>query len=188
MGAPDQKKVIKMDKAAAESLFREYYARLCHYAFQFTGDAEQARDVAQESFVSYLAQQEQVSTHPAAVRNFLYTSVRNACLNLIRHHKVVEKFVQEQTAAAPVEAGAMQAIIRSEVLAAVHEALQSLPAECGRIVRLGYIEGLKNRQIAQLLNISVNTVKTQKQRGLQLLRLRLPPETYLLLLYMLTME
>jgi RNA polymerase sigma-70 factor (ECF subfamily) len=183
MGASN-KEFVRLNVTIAESLFREYYARLCHYAFQFTGDAEQARDIAQECFVSYLAQQPQVSDHPAAVRNFLYTSVRNACLNMLRHNKVVERFVQEQTSAAPeVEAGAIHAIIRTEVLAAIHDALQSLPEECGRIVRMGYIEGLKNRQIAEQLNISVNTVKTQKRRGLQLLKLRLPPETYLLLIY-----
>ncbi len=185
MGAP-HKGSERWDVTAAETLFRQFYARLCHYAFQFTGDAEQARDIAQEAFVGYLARQAEVSAHPDAIRSFLYTSVRHACLNAIRHHKVVEKFMQEQSAAAPVEAGAMQAIIRTEVLAAVHEALQSLPEECGRIVRMGYIDGLKNQQIARELNISVNTVKTQKRRGLQLLRLRLPPETYLLLLYLLT--
>lgn len=183
MGA-SQKGHVRLNITIAESLFREYYARLCHYAFQFTGDAEQARDIAQECFVSYLAQQAQVSDQPAAIRSFLYSSVRNACLNAIRHNKVVEKFVQEQVSRSPeVEAGAIHSIIRTEVLAAVHEALQSLPEECGRIVRMGYIEGLKNQQIAKMLNISVNTVKTQKRRGLQLLRLRLPPETYLLVIY-----
>ncbi|WP_208728449.1 RNA polymerase sigma-70 factor [Chitinophaga alhagiae] len=172
--------------STAEVLFREYYARLCHYAFQFTADAELARDIAQESFVSYLARQEEVSTHPAAVRNFLYTAVRNACLNTIRHNKVVEKFIQEQAAGAPgTEAAAINTIIRTEVLAAIHRALDSLPEECARIVRMGYIDGLKNQEIAKMLNISVNTVKTQKRRGLQLLRLRLPPEMYVLVAYML---
>lgn len=188
MGASD-KRSVRWNATAAETLFREHYARLCHYAFQFLGDAEQARDIAQEAFVGYFSRQEEVSAHPDAIRSFLYSSVRNGCLNALRHHKVVEKFVREQTAAAePADAGAMHAIIRSEVLAAIHDALQSLPEECGRIVRMGYIEGLKNQQIAELLNISINTVKTQKRRGLQMLRLRLPPETYLLVLYLLTLD
>ncbi|WP_343701436.1 RNA polymerase sigma-70 factor [Chitinophaga sp.] len=185
MGAP-RKATVKLNVTAAETLFREYYARLCHYAFQFTADAELARDIAQESFVSYLARQAEVSTHPSAVRNFLYSSVRNACLNTLRHNKVIEKFVQEQAAGAPeTETAAINAIIRTEVLAAIHQALESLPEECGRIVRMGYIDGLKNQEIARMLNISVNTVKTQKRRGLQLLRLRLPPETYMLVAYVL---
>lgn len=174
-------KPVKLSAPAAEALFREYYARLCHYAFQFTGDRELARDVAQEVFVAYLAQHDQVSAHPVAIKNFLYSSARNACLNKLRHDKVVQKFVRHQSEHPATESAAIHAIIRSEVLAAIHEALESLPEECRRIIRMGYIEGLKNKQIAELLEISINTVKTQKKRGLQLLRLRMPPEMYLLL-------
>lgn len=173
---------FRLKTSAAEALFREYYARLCYYAFQFVADREAARDIAQEVFVAYLLQQDEISAHPVAVKNFLYTAVRNACLNTLRHEKVVEKFVQQQAARPVTEAGAIHAIIRSEVLAQIHAALESLPEECRRIIRMGYIDGLKNKQIAALLDISINTVKTQKKRGLQLLRLRLPPEIYLLLL------
>jgi RNA polymerase sigma-70 factor (ECF subfamily) len=165
----------------AEELFREYYARLCHYAYQFTSDTESARDIAQEAFVIYLAEQEHV--HPAAIKNFLYTTVRNACLNTLRHDKVVDRFMQQQPAQPVEEAGAMHAIIKAEVLAQIYQALKSLPAECQRIIRMGYIEGLRNQQIADTLNISINTVKTQKKRGLQLLRLRLPPELYAILFF-----
>ncbi|MGX5816587.1 RNA polymerase sigma-70 factor [Chitinophaga lutea] len=173
----------KWNASMAETLFREYYARLCHYAFQFTRDAETARDVAQESFVTYLGRQDEVAEHPNAVRDFLYTTVRNACLNRLRHEKVVRRFEQEQAAASPTEEPrAMQAMIRSEVLAAIHGALDTLPEACARIVRMGYIDGLRNQQIAEALDISINTVKTQKRRGLEMLRLRLPPELYLVVL------
>lgn len=172
----------RMNTLAAEALFREYYTRLCHFAYQFTGEREAAKDIAQEAFVNYLAQQERVSDHPIAIKNFLYSSIRNACLNAQRHEKVVKKFAEQKAAEPDVEAGVIQAIIRSEVLGAIHQALQSLPEECQRIIRMGYIDGLKNKKIAELLDISINTVKTQKKRGLQLLRLRLPPELYMFFL------
>ncbi|SIN65116.1 RNA polymerase sigma-70 factor [Chitinophaga niabensis] len=170
--------VFRMNTLAAEALFREYYTRLCHFAYQFTGDKEAAKDIAQEAFVNYLAQQERVSDHPVAIKNFLYSSIRNACLNAQRHEKVVKKFAEQKAAEPAVDASVVQAIIKSEVSGAIHQALQSLPEECQRIIRMGYIDGLKNKKIAELLDISINTVKTQKKRGLQLLRLRLPPELY----------
>lgn len=76
-------------------------------------------------------------------------------------------------------------IIQSEVLAEVYQALATLPESCQRISRMSYLEGLKNEEIAVKLGITVNTVKTQKQRGLQLLRLRLNPEIFNLLLLLL---
>lgn len=172
----------RLSMQAAEALFGEYYTRLCHYAFQFTSDAESAKDIAQEAFVIYLAEQENVSSHPAAIRSFLYITVRNACLNSLRHDKVVDKYIQQQPVQPIEEAGIEHAIIKAEVLAQIHLALKTLPLECQRIIRMGYIEGLKNQEIADQLAISINTVKTQKKRGLQLLRLRLPSELYLLLI------
>jgi RNA polymerase sigma-70 factor (ECF subfamily) len=53
------------------------------------------------------------------------------------------------------------------------------------MLKLAFFEGLKNEQIALELGISINTVKTQKQRALQLLRLKLTDKTYLLLLFLL---
>ncbi|QJB32473.1 RNA polymerase sigma-70 factor [Chitinophaga oryzae] len=171
---------MQSDILEPASLFKAYYPRLCYFAFQFTGDKDQARDIAQEAFVSYLGQRAQVAPHPVAVKNFLYTSVRNACLNLLRHEKVVEKFAASQAAPPPDDTTVILTMIRSEVLGEINRVLQTLPEACQEVIRLGYIEGLKNQEIAHQLNISVNTVKTQKKRGLHMLRQRLDPEMYTL--------
>ncbi|MBO9728717.1 MAG: RNA polymerase sigma-70 factor [Chitinophaga sp.] len=165
----------KMEPAA---LFRTYYTRLCYFAFQLIGNQDQARDIAQEAFVSYLAQRDQVSDHPVAVKNFLYSSVRNACLNALRHEKVVEKFAAAQENMPTEDSTVMLSIIKSEVAGEIHRVLETLPEACQLIIRMGYIDGLKNQEIAAQLNISINTVKTQKKRGLYLLRQRLNPEIY----------
>lgn len=159
-------------------LFKAYYTRLCYFAFQFTGDKDQARDIAQEAFVSYLGQRGNVAPHPVAIRNFLYTSVRHACLNILRHEKVAEKFAAEQESRPQDDTTVILSMIKAEVFGEIYRVLQTLPEACQLIIRLGYIEGLKNQEIAQQLNISINTVKTQKKRGLHLLRQRLNPEIY----------
>jgi len=174
------KHFIQPEKGLAETLFKAHYTRLCYFAFRFTGDKDQARDIAQEAFVIYLQQQQQVSAHPVAVKNFLYTTVRNACLNTLRHEKVVEKFAAAQVEEVTDDTSVILAMIRSEVLGEIHRALQTLPEVCQRIIRMGYVDGLKNQKIAEQLGVSINTVKTHKKRGLQLLRLRLNPEIYTL--------
>ncbi|MEI3802379.1 MULTISPECIES: RNA polymerase sigma-70 factor [unclassified Chitinophaga] len=162
-------------------LFKTYYTRLCYFAFQFTGDKDKARDIAQEAFVSYLGQQGQVTAHPVAIKNFLYSTVRNACLNAIRHEKVVEKFAAAQEGMSENDPSVILTMIRSEVIGEINRALETLPEACQVIIRMGYISGLKNQEIADQLNISINTVKTQKKRGLHLLRQRLNPEIYAVL-------
>jgi RNA polymerase sigma factor (sigma-70 family) len=72
----------------------------------------------------------------------------------------------------------LQAIIRSEVLNEINLAIQKLPSSCQQIFRMGYLEGLTNPEIAETLSISINTVKTQKQRALKSIKTSLNPEIF----------
>jgi len=168
-----------------ESLFKEYYARLVHFSFQLVKDIATAEDIAQDAFIKYWHQRETVTANKVTVKSFLYVSVKNASLNLLRHQKVIKKTEDKLSLSIVDEKNIINNIIQSEVLAEVYQALATLPESCQRISRMSYLEGLKNQEIADALGVSVNTVKTQKQRGLQLLRLRLSPEIFNLLLLLL---
>jgi RNA polymerase sigma-70 factor (family 1) len=165
-----------------DALFSEFYNRLVYFSFQFVSDKDKAQDIVQDAFIKYWSQQQTVLPDKTAIKNFLYSTVRNASLNIIRHQKVVEGYVQLQGYAEPGEPSVMEAIIAAEVMAEVHAAVQSLPANYRLISEMGYLEGKKNREIADELDMSVNTVKKQKQRALQLLRMKLTPEMFIMLL------
>src|SRR4029077_16047444 len=106
-----------------------------------------------------------------SAKNFLYTTVRNAGLNVVRHGSVKKKFLDQQHKETADEPNILQEIIRAEVIGEIYRAIEQLPAGCRVIFTMGYIDGLKNAEIADQLGISINTVKTQKARALQLLRL-----------------
>ena len=120
-----------------------------------------------------------------AVKNFLYLSVKNACLNFLRHDLVEKKFAETQRETELVYDEALTQIIKTEAIVLIKEAIETLPEGCRNVLKLAFFEGLKNEQIALELGISINTVKTQKQRALQLLRVKLTDKTYLLLLFLL---
>ncbi|WEK18904.1 MAG: RNA polymerase sigma-70 factor [Candidatus Pedobacter colombiensis] len=160
-----------------EELFKDNYARLCHFAIQFLKDDDAAKDIVQEVFVTYWNMDGRPE-HDATVNAFLYASVRNACLNKLRRQKLEHSFLNDQEADPSEDAVALNSMIRSEVLAELHKVITTLPDNCQKIFRMGYLEGLKNPQIAAELGISINTVKTQKKRGLQLLKMRLNPDLF----------
>ena len=166
---------------AFEALFQKYFRALCHFAYQLVRDEALAKDLAQDAFVGYWNRRAEVASHEKAIRNFLYTSVRNASLNALRHEKIVHLYRSTQEAHPVDDVDIEHAVIQSEVLAHIYAAIESLPESCRRISRMGYLEGLKNREIADRLGVSVNTVKTQKKRGLELLRLRLDPKYFFFL-------
>jgi RNA polymerase sigma-70 factor (family 1) len=168
-----------MEELGFDTLFNEYFDRLVYFSWQIVNDKEQARDIAQDSFVKYWHQRESVLPNKTAVKNFLYSTVRNASLNNIRHSKIVEGYVQLHGTAEPAHPPVTDAIITAEVTAHIHAALQSLPASHREISILSFFEDKKNHEIADELDMSINTVKKQKQRALQLLRMKLSPELML---------
>lgn len=168
-------------EADVKNLFDEYYSRLVYFSCQITNNKPQAEDIAQDAFVNFWDNCHNVSNHPVAIKNFLYSTVKNASLNVIRHNKVAEQHINSQHDV-PVEEAVFHSIIRSEVLAEIHRAIAMLPGSCQQIFRMSYLDEMKNNQIADILGISVNTVKTQKQRALKVIRGHLSPELFALFL------
>lgn len=130
-------------------------------------------DITQESFIR-LWQKHDAFNCENSIKAFLYIITRNACLNFMKHWQRQQKN-KKQWAINWIESedDVLGSITRADTSNEVKAAVKKLPAECSRIMWMGYIEGLKNQEIAQQLCISVNTVKNQKSRGLNLLKKRI---------------
>ncbi|WP_345065234.1 RNA polymerase sigma-70 factor [Sphingobacterium thermophilum] len=157
------------------SLFDQLYDRLVFFAVQMIEDEDAAEDMVQESFVQLWKHIEEVQGNSIACKQYLYRSVKNQCLNFVRHAKVVEKYRSEaiKDKTSFIENAVVDSIIRAEVLSHVQLALDELPEHYRLISDLSYVEGKKNHEIADELGISINTLKKQKQKVLHLLRLKL---------------
>ncbi len=152
-------------------MFNTYYSRLCYYAYKIINNQESSKDIVQDVFLKYHSKPAEFSSE-LAIKNFLYLAVKNACLNFIRHDLVEKKFAENQVETALDQDQGLSHIIKTEALIAIKNAIEALPEGCRTVLKLAFFEGFKNEQIALELGISINTVKTQKQRALQLLRLK----------------
>jgi RNA polymerase sigma-70 factor (ECF subfamily) len=161
-----------------EQLFKDNYAGLCYFATQILNDAAVANDVVQETFIMYWNLKDEDKQKVGSVKGFLYQSVKNCCLNKLRREKIEQAYLKLQQAEPIEEAVALNLMIKSEVLSEINKILSSLPEGCQQVFRMGYLDGLKNQEIADALGISINTVKTQKKRGLQLIRTKLNPDFF----------
>lgn len=151
-------------------LFEKYYLRLCDFARRILRNEDLAEDIVQDVFVTFIERSELLHLKDATLRAYLYQSVKNACLNKLRKDKVIQRFESIHEFAIIDEEHALSALIHAEVIGEIHYALNKLPEGCQSVLRLGYFEGFNNPKIANVLNISINTVKSQKQRALSLLR------------------
>lgn len=174
--------LYKGEKDAFSFIFREYYAALCAFAEKLTGSRDHAEDIVEDVFMKVW--QKQLQFHDLLhLKNFLYKSTRNACLDHLRRTEhSLERQALFQQSQHQWESASDLLLIRTELYRSVYRAIDQLPEQCGKIVRMGYLEGRSNEEIAAFLGLSIQTVKNQKSRGISLLKLRLPPESFALFL------
>ena len=160
-----------------EILFHSFYPALCSFASTFKIKKEQAEDIVQEVFVSLWEKIENFENE-IAIKSYLYTSVKNKCLNLLEHEKVIQKHIDQSKNELLNSSNINNKIIEEETHRLIYNAINKLPTSCRNILLLS-INGLKNNEIAEELNISVNTVKTQKKIAYKNLKIKLK-DIYLL--------
>jgi RNA polymerase sigma-19 factor, ECF subfamily len=158
---------------ALQSLLKQFYNPLCLFAERLLADRAAAEDIVGESFIKLWNKRTDFETMQN-IKAFMYITVRNACLNHLKQAKR-ESLNQKQLAylTSEKEEFVLNEMIRAEVLKEIMREIDKLPEQCGKVLKLGYLEGLKNQEIADMLKISVHTVKNQKARAIQLLKIRL---------------
>ena len=158
------------DEQVFAYFFKQWYAGLCFFCNSIVKDNPQAEDLVQEAFVK-LWQRRDTFTEVKGIKNFLFRVVRNAAIDWLRHKQYTGK--QEIKVAyeqAIDELPVLHAMIQSEVLNSLYQAIEKLPPECRKIFKMLYVEGKNYQQIAEELKLSVNTIRNQKATGVKLLR------------------
>lgn len=156
---------------AFHELFREFYQALVIFAMRYGATQSEAEDTVQELFIAIWEREEEFFSY-RSFRVFLYHSVRNSCLNQIKHRKVKEKFLNYTSVHAEESLEGDPEMLEEELYRHLFNAVDELPARCREIFLL-HLDGKKNEEIAAELRITVLTVKTQKKKALRYLRARL---------------
>lgn len=103
-----------------------------------------------------------------AVKAFFYISVRNSCLDFIKHCKVEDRY-RNQNQMKDASESFLEEVIKKESYSEMYNQINNLP-EMGKKVLLLSLHGNSNEEIAGILNIALNTVKTHKARAYKFLR------------------
>ncbi len=158
------------DETAYEVLFKNYYPRLCHYAFTFLNDKDEAEEVVQSAFMGIWEKRKSLAIQ-TSVNAYLYRMVRNACLNMIKHTRIKQIHAHhELSKGEPRHDHVTQSLIATELEQKIYEAINLLPEQCRIVFQLSRFEELKYSEIAVQLEISVKTVENQMGKALKVLR------------------
>lgn len=156
---------------ALKQIFMRYHASICYFAGDFVKDFEVAKDIASETFMALWSRRTDFNS-VRAIKAFLYVSARNACLNYLRRSKMIQdhqRATLRDLSKEELDDVVMSRIFDAEVLREVHMAVEALPGQCRRVVKLT-LEGMSSDDIAAVMDLSPQTVRNTRVRATMLLK------------------
>jgi RNA polymerase sigma factor (sigma-70 family) len=169
------------NQLAFEFVFNRYFPRICLYAAPFATEDKQAEDIAKEAFIRVWNSAKDFKSLDH-LKNTLYLSAKQIGINhQVAHQRTLareEKYFNTQQ---PYEEHHLQHMIHAEVMGELYQAINKLPEQAKAVIVSTYLEGKSNQEVADEMNISLQTVKNYKLRGLKQLRQHLAPDTFQLL-------
>ena len=162
-----------MDKAQFEQLFRLHYAHLCNFANQYVGDEDSAQDICQKVFIRLWEKRADMDSKQS-IKSYLFTAVKNRCLNHIRDNKKYRSRLLD------VDCGDIEFAFEDtdqfaaqELQDKIEAVLSTLPPKCRQVFEMSRYQQMKYREIADELAVSQKTVEAHMSRAMKAFRMAL---------------
>ena len=150
-----------------ELLFKEYYKPLVVWAATFLHDTQRSEDVVQDFFVKLWEKSFVDKLQPDTLKSYLFTSVRNLALNQLDRIDTLRRACDVARYESPWEE---YDSFEDEVFRRVETEIGKLPPRTQEIIRSVYLKGMKYKEVADELGISVSTVNSLLVKALKKLR------------------
>ncbi len=170
MEKPDSSDTL--NKRQFEQLFKSHFAYVCNFAVQYVGDHDTAQDICQKVFITIWEKRSTVSASRA--KSYLFTAVKNRCLNYIRDQKKFRSRVLDLDCGdIEIEITEDHEAEAEELKTRIEDALNELPQKCREVFEMSRYRGMKYSEIAKELDIAQKTVEAHMSKALKILRQRL---------------
>jgi RNA polymerase sigma-70 factor (ECF subfamily) len=160
---------------AYATLFSEHYRPLTIFALKYVNDLDTSRELVQDLFVSiYETRKSLIIT--TSLRSYLYQAVRNRCLNHLQKTSVRRQYQEQDRENRNPNESLEDQILVNELEHRIFLLISQLSPKCQEVFILSRVKGLKNKEIARELGISIRTVETHISYALKILREKLGSE------------
>ncbi|UMB62024.1 RNA polymerase sigma-70 factor [Lutibacter sp. A80] len=164
---------LKNDNSGAfDIIYKVYYTQLCNYIYSFSRNSDIAEDIVQEILLNFWENRKTINIH-TSIKSYLYKSTYYSYIDHYRKKKNENKQLEI------IRFNAIQSLVDYEDVAIEDKLIQlriaidSLPPKGKEIFKMSKIQGYKYKEIADILNISVNTVEAHMYKSLKFLRIKL---------------
>lgn len=155
------------DYVSYNTLFIRYYNRLCYYVYRLLMNKDDAEDIVQDLFLTLWKNRSKIEIE-GNVSIYLYTMAKNLTLNHIRSRANYKTLLENQEKTMSYyEENLLEC---EEFRIMLYDCINRLPERCKEVLLLHRVKGLKQKEIANHLSISVKTIKNQIWSSLQRLK------------------
>ena len=171
------------NKGSFNYFFDYYYSGLCIYANKFIRDLSTSEEIVQDVFVRFWEKRQNIEIENS-VRFYLFRTVYNQCLNVLKHKKIEKNYQQSTVWKLNLNEEQWCLYNEIELRNILDQAVSKLPVRCREIFELSRFENFKNKEIAEKLGIAEKTVENQITKALKVLRKELKDFLPLFIIYL----
>ena len=177
-----QKKRIRnketLDRQQFDKLFRRYYNALFFFAARYVHDKDDAENLVQEAFMAFWLNRENINERSEnSLKAWLYNTLKNKCLNFLEKESSQKKYNEYIRARNSLNILALSGYdineaVFDEVFELLDKVLEEMPEQSRAVFEMSRMNGMKNKEIAEVLGISVKAVEANMTRALKFLKTR----------------
>lgn len=175
-----------VDAKEFEVVFKSHYVKLTLYANRFLNDIDISKEIASDS-LTFLWEKRGTLSFSNSLTAYLYKMVQNKCMNYIKHQRIENEYVNymiRNKLLDEIPEHDANPYHEKELAEQIRQAIDTLPEKCKLVFEMSRFEYLKNKEIAERLNISQNTVERHITIALEKLRKSLGYTIGIILLFM----
>ena len=168
-------RILQGDEKALEKLYKQTFSFLVRYAETLTGDMQLAEEAVQDVILK-IWQNRSVIIIQGSFKAYLVKAVHNEALNAIRQRNSNKESVNQPCSESlwqfisdhyDLDEQFINMLYADETHERIRQAVEELPEKCRQVFRMSRFELMTVQEIAEKLNLSVNTVKTHISLALQ---------------------
>jgi RNA polymerase sigma-70 factor (ECF subfamily) len=167
------------DEAAFKVLFNDFYSKLYYFVLEFIPLKDIAEDIVQDTLVTLWNKRSELKDD-SNLTSYLFTVAKNNALKRLRDKKYRQKMFSNvmDVSELNLNVAALSTIDTSvcaftDIEQIIQETLLTLPPQCRRVFELSRFQEMKNREIAEELNISVKTVEGHISKSIKTFKIAL---------------
>lgn len=158
-----QIRIANNDESAFTQLYLHFGKKLIHFSVSLVRSKEAAEELVEDVFVKLWSRRSHI-TEIGNMTVYLYVAVKNRSLNVLSQKAkelIASSFDYLDTSVDEFAADPYDLLVTAEMMGRMHQAIDSLPPRCKMIFKLIREDGLKYKEVSDILNISVNTIDAQ---------------------------